>query len=247
MNGLERIEWLRKIVAGLSELHERVSSGDAPPSAGICVGAYILCNPVFRATRLDVFLAWVYYSGCEHYPVPDPIRVGAAAAEDIFDTAANTGTMWVGTYGDRRRNLLAHMLCAYKRMLRHDLYIALNARSYYDALVDLRERMRDDLRGIRQSVGICNNIKPLPDVKLYQYIKRRMGAEYPYWSGEPSYPIASPFKVEGVPSADLAEFAYNNFAKWGTGAYAERRRIYLNKLIDITADFIRENYEVSPC
>lgn len=247
MNGLERIEGLRKIVAGLSDLRARIAAGDIPTKDGICTGAYLIFNRVFKDTRAEVFQEWPHYSGDVDYPVRDPNKAGADAAAALFGEAFKRGSLWEGEYGDLRLDLLEHMLCAYKRMLRHDLYIALNARDYYDALVDLRERMRDDLRGIRQDVGICNNIKPHPDFKLHQYIKRRMGAEYPYWSGEPSYPIASPFKVEGTHSADLAEFAYNNFAKWGKGAYAERRRIYLDKLIDITADFIRENYEVSPC
>lgn len=247
MNGLERIEGLRKIVAGLSKLWARIAAGDIPTKDGICTGANLLTNPVFIDTRAEVFREWPHYNGDVYYPVRDPNNAGADAAEALFDEATDQDSLWEGEYGDLRRGLLEHMLCAYKRMLKHDLYIALNARSYYDALVDLRERMHDDLRGIRQDVGICNNIKPYPDFKLYQYIKYRVSVEYPYWSGALGYPIASPFKVEGVHSADLAEFAYNNFAKWGKGLYAERRRIYLDMLIDITADFIRENYEVSPC
>lgn len=115
-----------------------------------------------------VFKAWPLFSGDSCYPVPHPDP--DTSPTDAYHQACYTGTMWVGPYGDNRRNLL-------------EFWIEKTA----DAMI-LRSLLDLKFNGPRYlKKGICEHLP------LYNHLVHRrlckLFTRWPQFSGDRCFPV----------------------------------------------------------
>jgi len=135
------------------------------PKKGICAQL-----PGYRQLQFQdkVFEAWPLFSGNLYYPVPHPDP--DITPTDAYHQACFAGTMWVGPYGDNRRNLL-------------EFWIEKTA----DAMI-LRSLLDLKINGPRHpQKGICWHF-PLYNHLVYRRVCK-LFTRWPQFSGERLFPV----------------------------------------------------------
>lgn len=140
------------------------------PFAGICVQLPVPPDHDWLDERFNfrekVFKAWPLFSGDILYPVPHRI-----SPREAYQQALDTNTMWVGPYGDNRRNLLEFWI-----------------EKTVDAMI-LKSLQDLKLNGPRYpQKGICGHIPLIQRAVVYQRLYG-LFRQWPQFSGDIQFPV----------------------------------------------------------